>query len=308
MKVLFVSSGNLKSGPSPLIFNQGESIRDQGINVEYFLVRKKGVWGYLKTIKTFQKHLKSNKYDLIHAHYSFSGMMCSLSFPGIPIIVSLMGSDVNKSIWFQVLAHVFAKFIWSRTIVKSYRLKKKLRVNKTEVVPNGVNLQHFKPMEKHACREKLGWDPNTYHLLFAADPKRGDKNFGLTENALKYIKESSYKLHFLSDVPYNEVPLIMNASDVVLLSSPAEGSPNVIKEAMACNCPIVSTDVGDVREIFGGIEGCYIAGFNPKSFADNIQQALSFGRDTIGRDRIYYLDSGIIAKKIVSLYKELLEK
>jgi glycosyltransferase involved in cell wall biosynthesis len=95
---------------------------------------------------------------------------------------------------------------------------------------------------------------------------------------------------------------------VVLLSSPSEGSPNVIKEAMACNCPIVSTDVGDVREIFGGIEGCFIAESNPQNFAENIQRAIAFGRRTVGRDRIYYLDSEIVANKILNLYKETIKK
>ncbi len=308
MKVLFVSSGNLKSGPSPLIYNQGESLRKQGVEVDYFLVKKRGTFGYLRTIGTLKKHLRNNKYDLIHAHYSFSGMMSSLSFPGIPVIVSLMGSDVNKSFWFQFSARIFAKFVWNKTIVKSYKLKKKLKVNKAEVIPNGVDLQHFIPWDQNLCREELGWEQNSKHLLFAADPERRDKNVLLTEKALDRLDQVGYDLHFLKNVSHDQVPILMNACDVVMLSSPAEGSPNVIKEAMACNCPIVSTDVGDVREVFGGIEGCYVAGSDPQSFADNIQKALNFDKKTIGRERIYYLDSEIIARKIINLYKEIIAK
>jgi len=308
MKVLFVSSGNLKSGPSPLIYNQGESLRKQGMEVDYFLVKQRGTFGYLRTIGTLKKHLRNNKYDLIHAHYSFSGMMSSLSFPGVPVVVSLMGSDVNKSYWFQFSARIFAKFVWKRTIVKSYKLKKKLRANRAEVIPNGVDLQHFMPRDKNSCREELGWGADSKHLLFAADPERRDKNFSLTRKALNKLDLDAYDLHFLKNVSHDKVPVLMNACDVVILSSPAEGSPNVIKEAMACNCPIVSTDVGDVREVFGGIEGCYVADCDPKSLADNIQKALNYGKKTIGRERIYYLDSEIIARKIINLYKETITK
>ena len=307
MKVLFVSSGNLKSGPSPLIKNQGESILNQGVSVDYFLVKKKGILGYLTTIGPLRKHLRKNPYDLIHAHYSFSGIICSLAMPKKPIVVSLMGSDVNRSLYLWFWAWLFAQISWSRTIVKSYRLKKNLKVNKARVVPNGVNLKHFIPMNKLDCQEKLGWIPDKKHLLFAADPERSDKNFVLTQDAYKILSDNNIELHVLRNVSHDRVPVMMNAADVVLLSSPSEGSPNVIKEAMACNCPIVSTDVGDVKEVFGGIEGCYIAGFAPQSIADNIQNALSLNKRTNGRDRIYYLDSKIIARKIISLYKELIK-
>jgi glycosyltransferase involved in cell wall biosynthesis len=110
------------------------------------------------------------------------------------------------------------------------------------------------------------------------------------------------------DLQQDKIPQLLSGVDVLILTSLFEGSPNVIKEAMACNCPIVSTDVGDVREVFGGIDGCYVSGPDPQDFAEKILEALSFNGRTAGRERIYYLDSEKIAKKISRLYKEVLGK
>lgn len=84
----------------------------------------------------------------------------------------------------------------------------------------------------------------------------------------------------------NQVSLLMNACDVILITSFSEGSPQVIKEAMACNLPIVSTDVGDVKEVIGNTEGCYITSFDPKDVAEKIKMALDFGKRTNGRENI----------------------
>ena len=92
-----------------------------------------------------------------------------------------------------------------------------------------------------------------------------------------------------------------------MLTSLWEGSPNVIKEAMACNIPIVSTDVGDVREVIGNTEGCYITSFEPEYIAEKIELALQFGKRTDGRENIKHLESSLIARKIIDLYKKIVD-
>lgn len=99
-----------------------------------------------------------------------------------------------------------------------------------------------------------------------------------------------------------------NAADVVLLTSLWEGSPNAIKEAMACNCPVVSTDVGDVREVIGNTEGCYISSFEPRDVAKKIQMALDFSKRTNGKQSIIELglDSKTVANKIINIYTKVI--
>ncbi|MFW5983504.1 MAG: glycosyltransferase, partial [bacterium] len=92
-----------------------------------------------------------------------------------------------------------------------------------------------------------------------------------------------------------------------------EGSPNVIKEAMACNKPIVSTNVGDVEWLFGNTEGCYLSDFNPENFAKQLEKAICFSEtkgETKGRDRIIELklDASSVAKKITEVYREVLKQ
>jgi glycosyltransferase involved in cell wall biosynthesis len=99
----------------------------------------------------------------------------------------------------------------------------------------------------------------------------------------------------------------LNAADVLVQTSFAEGSPNVIKEAMACNCPIVATPVGDVQEIIGDTEGCYLCSFDPIDLKYKIEKVLRAGKRTSGRDRILRigLDMETITNRLLNLYNEV---
>jgi len=109
-------------------------------------------------------------------------------------------------------------------------------------------------------------------------------------------------------VPYrvssNKIPYYLNVADVLVHTSYYEGSPNIIKEAMACNLPIVCTDVGDVSEVIGNVEGCYITKFDSKNVATNINSALNFGKKTKGREKIKHLELSVVARKIARVYKK----
>jgi glycosyltransferase involved in cell wall biosynthesis len=193
-------------------------------------------------------------------------------------------------------------------------MQRDLRFTKIEIIPNGIDLSIFKPLDKDLCKKKLGWSKEIYHILFAANPLRHEKNFTLSEKAIKSIKSIlPLELHFLQDLDQTEVPIYINASDMILLSSHWEGSPNVIKEAMACNCPAVSTDVGDVRWLFGDEPGYFITGFEPEEVTDKIKSALKFAKEkgkTKGRNRIIQLGlaSEEIAKRIISIYSQVIRE
>jgi glycosyltransferase involved in cell wall biosynthesis len=310
MKILFVCSGNSAFGISPITKNQGNSINKSDIVVYYFPIIGKGVLNYIKNIFLLKQHLSINKYDIVHAHYSSSAFVAALA-NAKPLVVSLMGSDVQGNYLSKLGIKFFYKLSWKNIIVKSTRMLNSLGLKNISVIPNGVNLDLFYSMDKRDCQKQLGWDNNKKHILFAANPSRPEKNFRLAKQAFSILNKGNIVLHSLSDVSPEQMPLWMNSADVVLLVSLWEGSPNVIKEAMACNSPIVATDVGDLSWLLDGTYGCCITSFDPENVAKSLKRSLEFSENkgqTKGRDKIIELglDSKTIAKRIISLYKSVL--
>jgi len=219
-----------------------------------------------------------------------------------------MGSDVHANIFYKIIIRVFEAMFWSKTIVKSRGMYDQISIKNTEIIPNGVNFCNFKPLSMNDSQCFLGWDINKRHILFAANKAKKVKNFELAEQAFQLLNNNNVELHTLNDVANEQMPIYYNASDLILLTSFWEGSPNVIKEAIACNIPIVSTDVGDVREVIGKTEGCFICSNQAEDIAQKMQMALDFGKRTTGRENIKHLESGIIAKKISTLYNVVLKQ
>jgi glycosyltransferase involved in cell wall biosynthesis len=307
MRVLFVSSGNTKDGISPVVKNQGESLQNMGITLDYFTVQGKGIKGYLKNVFPLRKHIKQNQYHIVHAHYSLSAFVATIAGCK-PLVVSLMGSDIRSGFIIKAAIKTAYLFFWKVVIVKSQDMSDNVGIKKVEIIPNGVNVNVFKPEDKGSAQNKLEWDSSKKHILFAADPNRPEKNFGLLQNACNHMDFiEGIDIHLLKNVSHYEIPKYMNASDVVALTSLWEGSPNVIKEAMACNRPIVCTDVGDVRLVFGDTPGCYLTTFDAEDTLTKLRLALSFAekfKHTNGRTRIFELglDSETIARRILNLY------
>ena len=215
-----------------------------------------------------------------------------------------MGSDVYSSKIRSLLIHIFEKFLWAKTIVKSPRMQEKLKLKNAVIIPNGVNLKDFYPINKNTARKKLGWD-NRIYILFSADPNRPEKNYKLASAAISTIKDADINLIPLVGIPYPLMNYYYNACDLLLLTSLYEGSPNVIKEALACNCPIVSTNVGDVSERLSGVDGCFICDFKPADVALKIKLALKHKKSIKGRISIQDLDQIKIAKQIIAVYEKV---
>lgn len=300
MKVLFVSSGNSSKGISSIVKAQGASLESLGIQVDYYTIIGHGILGYLKNVPRLRQILKQGKYDVVHAHFSLSGVVATLA-GAQPIVVSLMGWNVQKPL-LKTTIKVFNKLFWNACIVKSVRMNDALKIKGLQVIPNGVNLDLFKPIDRQVAREKLGWDPDKLHFLCAADPKRPIKNTKLAQAAFELIRKDNYELHFLGEVAFEDVVYHYNASDVVFLTSKAEGSPNVIKEALACNCKIVSTDVGDVKERFKMNPACLIAQHDACDIAEKIRLALQMVETPNTRGLVTQLDSRSVARSLQKLY------
>jgi teichuronic acid biosynthesis glycosyltransferase TuaC len=263
MDVFFISRAKQNGQPSPVVKAQADSLRVH-IELSAFVLDGKGWKAYWQGIIKLRRYLGGHKPDLIHAHYSWVGMVASLATRK-PVIVSLMGSDIEDFRIGRILIRIFDKLFWKTVIVKSQRSKDRIRLKKAIVIPNGVNMEIFRPTPQHEARQSLGFRNNRKYVLFLADPSRPEKNFALAEKACSIAGQwHPVELMPLKDIPHEKIPLYLSAADALLLSSHFEGSPNAVKEAMACNCPIVSTDVGDVKEVIGDTESCYITSYDPK--------------------------------------------
>jgi glycosyltransferase involved in cell wall biosynthesis len=321
IKILFVSSGNNKNFKiTPFIKSQGESLKKRGIFVDYYTIKGKGILGYLKNVFPIRNHIKENEYDLIHAHYSLTGWVSVFSFtPKVPKVVSFMGCDTygdydenGKFILSSIINIIAAKilqFFVKYIIVKSAALEKYVNFKKkTYIIPNGVNISKFTPLQQAEARKKIGLDYEKKYILFLGDKNDMRKNFKLLKTAHKHLNDN---VEILNPYPlqHDWVPLYLNACDVLALCSFREGSPNVIKEALACNVPIVSTRVGDVETMLNDTEGCYLSDFDPYCFSGKLLQAINFSSNkgkTNGRRRIMSLglDETTISKQIMEVYKE----
>lgn len=302
MKILFVCSGN--RGISPIVQAQADSIVNLGHDVQIFPIVGKGLAGYLKSIPELRRFASKIHPDVIHAHYSFCGIAASMA--GFQhVVVSLMGSDViHSGLWRKIIA-VFIKYVWSSTIVKSHDMLNRLMLSKPQVIPNGVDLEVFKPMDRIQCREKLGWRKDNKIIIFTADPGRVEKNYTLAREAVDSLNIDDVELIPVYNVKHRDIATYMNASNLLLLTSKWEGSPNVVKEAMACNTGVVSTKVGDVQWLFGDTMGYQTCDANPEIIGKAITRALEMGDVSTGRDRLVnlQLDSRSVAERIIGIYK-----
>lgn len=323
LSVLFVVKGNsLEYEKAPFIQSQMESLKEQGIDVSCFQVTGKGIPGYLKSSYQLSDYLKKNDFDLIHAHYSLCGWTSVLAFPGKPIVLSLMGSDAlgeftgpNKSTFKSRLVILLTLFIQpfvKAIISKSYNIHKRVyRKKSAEIIPNGVNINQFITSNKTDFREEIGLTRDKKYILFLGNPENKWKNYSLAKQAVKIVNNEDVELLAPFPVSQDRIIKFLNAVDVFIVTSFMEGSSNVIKEAMACNCPIVTTDAGDAKWVIGNTKGCYVSSFEAEDVADKLKQAISFSESTgrtSGRRRILELglDSETIAKRIISVYKKVL--
>jgi teichuronic acid biosynthesis glycosyltransferase TuaC len=195
-------------------------------------------------------------------------------------------------------------------IVQSEQMASKLDRARVYVIPHEVELQTFRPVEQHRARELLGLDPGKKYLLFAANPRIPVKRFPLAQSVARRVatRDGRVELLVIHKESQERLALYMNACDVLVFPSYQEGSPNIVKQAMACNLPIVATDVGDVRKVIGNTEGCAIREPSTEDFVEAVWGILNRGKRTNGRQHVSHLDSPRVARQIIQVYEELLHR
>lgn len=303
MRILFVYKGEGDNSRNSVIDAQAQSLIKEGADIVLFPLDTGGLSSYFKAYRLLKAYLRKNPVDLIHAHYSYSAFTAGLT--GKKTICSLMGSDVfdqpKPILW---LTRFFYHFIWKKTIIKSGGMQQVFP--KALQIPNGVDFSVFKPMDREDACRYTGFDTDKKNIIFVAEhPESIVKNLSLAQNAVESMNRKDIAFHIVSGKEQSELANFYNSADLLLLTSRSEGSPNVVKEAMACNCPIVSTDVGDVKERVASTEGCFVTGSKVEEVALAIEKALAFGQRTHGREKIQHLKKEVVASDLIAIYRSL---
>jgi glycosyltransferase involved in cell wall biosynthesis len=259
--------------------------------------------------------------DLVHAHFGYSGWLALLQ-PRRPVVISFMGSDllgyrgINDQLTSRSRAMLRMNRIASRrasaVIVKSREMASVLPGLNPHVIPNGVDMTRFSVIDRTVARDRLGWSREGLVALFPGCPDFPNKGYNVAKHAASHAARllgRNVELKVLWNINPEEVPLYMSASDGMILASKQEGSPNVVKEALACELPVVATAVGDVPALLSEADGCYVCDRNPQALGDALARALPVGRLACGRIILtkLRLDEDSVATKVVALYHAVIE-
>lgn len=299
MKVLIVCRA-LNDQISPFVKEQVEDLENLGVKIEWCTVEHGGIAGYFSALGKLRRLVKQLQPDIVHAHYGLSGFMAM--FQSKPLVVTFHGTDVNN-VFLRLFSRIAA--LCSRHVIfVSEQLRRKMPVRRASVIPCGVDLIHFHEMDKATCRDALGFPLDKKMVLFGAAFSNDVKNPQLALEVKQLLEVEGIEMLEFAGYAREKVPMVLNAADVILLTSRFEGSPQVIKEALACNRPIVCTDAGDVSERLKGLRSCFLTSFDKNDLVKNIKLALEY-KGSEGRGNVLELERKRIAHRIVQLYKSI---
>lgn len=244
-------------------------------------------------------------YDLVHASYGLTAP-AALAQPNLPVVLTLWGSDLMGR--FGPVTRWCARR--SDAVIVMSEAMAEVLGRPCHVIPHGIDLSRFAPTPPGEARAELDWAEDARHVFFPYPRKRAVKDFPRAERVVARARErldAPVELHVAEGIPYDRMPLHMNAADAMLLTSRREGMPNTVKEALACNLPVVSTDVGDVAAWLADVEPSAVAD-SDDALADALVDVLSRRERSDGREAVRHLDWPRVADRIVDVYRSVLEE
>ena len=298
------------------IKSQVDSLIAAGVDIDIQVIRGyRSKLEYLRAIFALHRRVAAGDYDVVHAHYGLSGIV-ALMQRRVPVVISYCGNDlyghadaegkmIRRGLPMVWLQRYIARFA-SRVIVKSQASTEKIPGIACDVIPNGVDMRRFRPRSRAECRSELGLDPTGLYVLFPYSIERTRKNYALLAESLERLADRhgiAASPLIIHDVPNEQIPIYMNAANALALTSFWEGSPNAVKEAMACNTPVVSVDVGDVRELIGDLPGNAIVSYDADELADALARTLRDADGSQARESMAWLSVEAIAARIVGIYE-----
>lgn len=308
MKILIVCRWH-GDHAAAFIMEQVDALRSLGHDVQYVTAKKGGIGGYVELYRNLRKAIREIQPDIVHVHYGICGLIANLQRQ-VPVVVTYPGSDINdkKIRPISVIAMRLSKynlFMSKRQIAKVQRYAKP---EKTEIVRYGILSDLFVEQDKAKARKAMGLEADKKYVLFSSKFTRLGKDPELAKAAVALV-DNVELLPLTGGYTKEEMVSLMNAVDAAIVTSKSEGSPQFTKEVMACGCPIVSVDVGDVAEQVEGLDGCYIAKTRePKELAELLKKAIAFGK-TKGHQHIkdMRLDNVQVAERLVEIYRNVIK-
>jgi len=302
------------------IKRQADALRAAGVDVDVLHFQGQRPDRYLLAWLRARPRLDARRYDLVHAQFGQSGL---LALPKrLPLVVTFRGSDVlgivsdadGRYTWKGRVVQWLSRLVARRAdavIVVSDHMKRSLPSSvSAAVIPSGLDLERFRPLPRDDARRVLGLPLDRRYVLFVGRPTQARKRGDLARRAVELL-DRSYPAELITawGVPHGDIPLYMNACDVLLCTSMQEGSPNVVKEALACDTPVVSVSVGDVPTRLAGIEGCELcADDRPETIAAALERVLRRGQRVRGRETVATLDEALLTQQVIAIYRSVLHR
>ncbi len=303
---------------APYLVRQVDFLRRAGVDVQVFAFRgARRIANYVGAWRQVRRRLRYEAYDLIHAQFGQSAL---LAWPReIPLVITFHGCDIqgvkrpdgSMSLGGGILQRLsqLAAAGADAVVLVSERMRRFIPKSvATTVIPMGLDFDEIPLVPQEAARQKLGLDPAERLVLFVGNPDEPVKRYALARQAVDVLNRTTpARLIVGAGKPHAEILLLMNACDTLLVTSIQEGSPCVVKEALACNLPIVALDVGDVPVRVRGVEGCEIcADERPETIAAALERVLARGQRTNGREAVKDLDERLLTEQVIQIYRSVL--
>ncbi len=318
LRVLMVIPGTAEGTTFIYARRQGQSLEDIGIEVGYFfLASRTNLLILYKEAKRFRKQIKEFRPDVVHAQYGTMTAFFTVMNTKIPAVITFQGSDLNSTPADGFISDKLGRLLSNlaslrakAVICVSKRLVEHLiwKSKNAYIIPNGININQFDIQPQSVARQKLGWKHFQKVIVFNANnPKI--KRLDLAQKAVELAAKevSDLRLEILAgEVHQDTIPLILNASDCLLICSDSEGSPLIVKEAMTCNLPIVGVDVGDVTERINKINNCIIVEKDSNALAKALVIVISNNKRSNGRE--VFMQQGLDEKKIALELRDVYDK
>lgn len=288
---------------SAFVVEQARALAVAGVDVEMEGVGGAGAWSYVRFAQRLENIVVHRRIDIVHAHFGVTGLAATWQ-TRVPTIITFHGSDINHPRLRQ-LSRLAARRA-SACIVVSTELRDRAGFScPPEVIPCGIDLDMFFPDDRTKSRLEFGFGDEPV-VVFASSRDRWVKNFPLAEAAVCSL--AGVRLVEVKDLSRVQVRKLLSAADVLLMTSRTEGSPQIIKEALATGCPVVSTDVGDVRSLIAGIDGCYLTSTDVRDIAEKVARVLASGQRVSGRERMHAFSNATVARRIRAVYERVLDR